>query len=577
MINETHQQKRPERWETPFAAQMSDDDIARLLLVSPFQEMDAAKFPQTLPLTGILRNDARIISAQNGELIIREGDYGSSAFLILRGQVRVALKSLPRKMLGRSEAQQKSWLSTLSRWWTNPTYSEVRSAITAETSANAPHAGQQPRIFLQDIPTILGADHTVLLQAGEVFGELAALSRTPRSATVVCEGNAELLEIRWQGLRDILRYDSAWKQQIDQLYRANSLRVHLRETPLLSRLSPEALQAVADATEFATYGHFDWQHRFQKTAQSTPQERILAEPLIATEGEYPNALLLIRNGFARLSETCDSGQKTLAYLGKGDVYGLANLVRNWRSGSTQGWSNSLRAVGYVDVLQIPTPVVERFIFPTLRTSEIELLLSEQERVVSPRKAVPNRPIFTASQGTMDTGLLEFLVENRFVNGTAAMVIDLDRCTRCDDCVRACAATHDNNPRFNREGTKHDRFLIAHACMHCADPVCMIGCPTGAIHREQATGLVVINDSTCIGCGTCANSCPYNNIRMVDARNANGELFRDSATLLPIMKATKCDLCIGQLGGPACVRACPHDALERVDLHDMESVARMTQP
>ena len=46
-------------------------------------------------------------------------------------------------------------------------------------------------------------------------------------------------------------------------------------------------------------------------------------------------------------------------------------------------------------------------------------------------------------------MLEFLVENRLINGTAMMIIDTDRCTRCDDCVRACASGHDNNPRFMR--------------------------------------------------------------------------------------------------------------------------------
>ena len=48
-------------------------------------------------------------------------------------------------------------------------------------------------------------------------------------------------------------------------------------------------------------------------------------------------------------------------------------------------------------------------------------------------------------------MLEFLVDNRTINGTASMLIDLDRCTRCDDCVRACASTHNNNPRFIRHG------------------------------------------------------------------------------------------------------------------------------
>ena len=60
-------------------------------------------------------------------------------------------------------------------------------------------------------------------------------------------------------------------------------------------------------------------------------------------------------------------------------------------------------------------------------------------------------------------------------------------------------------------------MVANACMHCVDPVCMIGCPTGAIHRESIEGQVVINDRTCVGCATCANSCPYDNIQMVEIR------------------------------------------------------------
>ena len=64
-------------------------------------------------------------------------------------------------------------------------------------------------------------------------------------------------------------------------------------------------------------------------------------------------------------------------------------------------------------------------------------------------------------------------------------------------------------------------MIANACMHCADPVCMIGCPTGAISRESLGGQVVINDPTCIGCATCANNCPYDNIRIVETRSSSG--------------------------------------------------------
>jgi Fe-S-cluster-containing dehydrogenase component len=168
--------------------------------------------------------------------------------------------------------------------------------------------------------------------------------------------------------------------------------------------------------------------------------------------------------------------------------------------------------------------------------------------------------------------MEFVTQNRFFNGTKTMVIDLDHCTRCDDCVRACAATHDNNPRFLRHGPIHKNLMVAQACMHCADPVCMIGCPTGAIHRETFEGNVVINPSSCIGCSACANNCPYGAIRMVEVRDRSGRIMVASDSN-PIQKATKCDLCIDQYGGPACERACPHDALKRINLNTIDELAR----
>ena len=168
-------------------------------------------------------------------------------------------------------------------------------------------------------------------------------------------------------------------------------------------------------------------------------------------------------------------------------------------------------------------------------------------------------------------LLEFLVEERFVQATAAMVIDLDRCVRCDDCVRACAMAHDGNPRFVRHGPIHGHHMLANACLHCVDPVCMVECPTGAIHREFASGNVVISESSCIGCAQCANNCPYDAIRMVQITDQNGQLVVDDRIGRPLTQATKCDLCLDQLGGPACQNACAHDALRRVDLSDVQQL------
>ncbi len=64
--------------------------------------------------------------------------------------------------------------------------------------------------------------------------------------------------------------------------------------------------------------------------------------------------------------------------------------------------------------------------------------------------------------------------------------------------------------------------------------------------------------------------------MVEIRDAQGSFLTDSATRQPILKATKCDLCVDQLTAPSCERACPHDALKRLDMHDLESVLEWMQ-
>ncbi|MFO0455235.1 MAG: oxidoreductase, partial [Planctomycetota bacterium] len=55
------------------------------------------------------------------------------------------------------------------------------------------------------------------------------------------------------------------------------------------------------------------------------------------------------------------------------------------------------------------------------------------------------------------------------------------------------------------------------------------------------------------------------IKMVAINDPSGQPIVEKSTGLPVLQATKCDLCIDQSGGPACQRACPHDALIRIDL------------
>lgn len=569
---------RPQRWDAPFGQSMTDADVERLLELEPFVSMDPEEFPSAVPLQGILRNDARVVDFPDGSIIVREGDYGNSAFLVLSGRVKVVLDGLDELLLGRPEKPKRGLLGSLLRLWNNPALPEVRGRWSAKDATSLPDGttsdhSSHPKIFLQDVPRLLYGSQTLSLHSGEIFGELAAMTRMPRAATVLADGDAQLLEIRWQGLRDLMQRTEALRNHIERLYRESSLRVHLRETPLLAELPERELSAVAEATVFETHGNFEWQAAFNAATKKPPSDAIVNEPLIAEEGLPSEGLTLIRAGFARLSHRHGHGHRTIAYLGKGQVHGLVETIQSIRQGQLVPLANSLRALGYVDVLRIPQRIVEQHVMPHVTTKVLDELVEKHSLYCPQSSESEVRDDSSAPEPAVDSALLEFLVEQRFINGSEAMVIDLDRCTRCDDCVRACAATHDNNPRFLRHGLQHNQFMIAHACMHCADPVCMIGCPTGAIARDTADGTVRINDLTCIGCSTCSESCPYDNIRMVEIRDHKGAVLVDEQSRQPILKATKCDLCADHSAGPACQRACPHDALVRMDLGNLGELSQ----
>ena len=540
--------ERPQRWSTPFGPDMSDDDIGMLFRRADIAAIEAERFPAHTPLEGVLRNDTRLVRYSQGDLVVREGDYGNSAFLVLKGNLRVVLApKLPQSLLGRQHARKKGFFEALAQLWTNNTVPEVRSVSGYQEqglrgSSDSPDA----RVFLQDVPAVLDEHRTAVLQEGALFGELAALGRVPRTATIFSEDDALLLEIRWPGLRELRKYDEGWRRMIDQRYRETALKAHLQESDMFDRLDDEKLNAVADKVLFETYGSFDWNVSFQRLRERGTGK----EPMLAKQGEYPDGLLMIRAGFARVTVRHGTGERTITYLGAGDHFGLGELYAAWKNPEIEDMAmkTSISALGYVDVLRVPAPVLEEHVFPFMEPPTTTLM-------------------DLATTPVADDALMEWAVDERFVNATRAMVIDLENCVRCDDCVRACASTHGGNPRFRRHGKSSENLMVANACMHCADPVCMIGCPTGAIHRSLQTGSVIINDVTCIGCATCANSCPYNNIAMAAIRDADGRAITEPHSGKPIFKATKCDYCEGQPGGPACVRACPHDALKRVDFHE----------
>ncbi|MSU28269.1 MAG: cyclic nucleotide-binding domain-containing protein [Pedosphaera sp.] len=565
--------EKPERWDSSFDPDMTEADVNRLLEIRPFSEMNSGKFAKRIPLRGILKNDARIRRFKNGEIIVRAGDYGSSAFLVLAGNARVVLDpGLPVSLLGQRKSQHKSLFQIVAQLWTNPRDPEVRTPAELEQDAGVKVGGEFTGVFLQDVPRILDEHLTATMSPGDFFGEIAALSRSARTSTIFAVGDAtEMLEIRWQGLRDLLRFDDHLRHHIDRIYRERTLATHLREIPIFRRLNDEQLKRVIEQTQFGTYGDYDWSgdyKRLVKEGTRSPEK----ETIIAQEGDYPNGVVLIRSGFARLSQKFGHGHRTLNYLSAGSEFGLREIAHNWAHKDTVPFQHSLRVIGYTHVIVVPAPVMEEIVLPTVPRDQLPEFFTPAELAGTEQ---------SESQQKLDAGakigpeLMEFLTENRYFNGTSTMVIDMERCTRCDDCVRACASANEGNPRFLRHGQTTGRIMVANSCMHCADPVCLIGCPTGAIHRGQTGGEVVVNQATCIGCSICSNNCPYEAIRMVEIREEDGAFMVDK-DMKPIVKATKCDLCSDQLGGPACERSCPHGALKRMDMNNLDSFAKWLQ-
>lgn len=595
---------RPRRWDEPMDPHMSDGDVDWLLTRMPFAGLDASQFPKSIPLDGVLKNDCRLHRFAPGQVIVREGDYANSAFLVLEGNAELITRPLPPDVLGRREVQPLSWPQTLwqflrpsgvreSRLPQDVTPGvEIQDRLHGESDSDA-----QPTLFLQDFGGLVKAGATARLVAGELFGEVAAMLRGPHSATVLAGDDVTVLEIRFQGLK-MLQQDAGFAQRMEDHYREHWLAIHLREVPLLRFVPETNLQNVVEHTQLRSFGRFQWNSDYTQTRKLPPAQQIDREPIVAQEGHQVTDLIVVRSGFGRVCQSYGAAQRTTAYLGKGHVFGLEEITLSVTQGSGAGSAlplqNSLRAVGFLDTLHIPVECFAREVLPHIRRSELPPSAARamleptqrrsadapplrerrdpsrvRENAVDPKRSSRTWENLPSPTGTSfePTGLLEFIVQNRFNNGRQAMIIDLHRCTRCDDCVKACAKAHDGNPRFARIGAHHERLQFVQACMHCTDPVCMIGCPTGALHRDEATGLARISENICIGCGICAKNCPYDNIEMVAVFDPKGRPYLDDKNSNPILKATKCDMCSGLPSGPACSAACPHDALVRIDLSE----------
>ncbi len=148
----------------------------------------------------------------------------------------------------------------------------------------------------------------------------------------------------------------------------------------------------------------------------------------------------------------------------------------------------------------------------------------------------------------------------------AFEVDLDRCSGCKACVTAC---HTLNGLDEQEtwrdvglmiGGSRSLPVIQHvttACHHCLEPACLTACPVNAYEKDPVTGIVKHLDDQCFGCQYCTLACPYDVPKYHHAKGI----------------VRKCDMCSARLAAgeaPACVQACPHQAIS-IKLVDVQQV------
>jgi Fe-S-cluster-containing dehydrogenase component/CRP-like cAMP-binding protein len=444
-------------------------------------------------------------------------------------------------------------------------------------------------------------DQGISSRVGEIqpqtsFGEMSVLAGQPRNATVIVSAGAEatVLEITRPALR-LLRKLKTFGTLLEQNYRQHGLDRTLLEIQEATddAFSAEMIEKLKEAARFTVY----------------PKDHLLFQ-----EGDPIDRLIFVNNGWVRrvrglaanptlvrsltsnpmLADMVMEVDKDvgLDFLGAGNWLGLEAII----SKEQTRWSYTATIMARTEVLEITLSQLRSDPALVKKISEQFPQFSQVDE--KPPEPPTDRRTVIAAAKEISTGIID---------GTNLLVMDMDLCIRCGNCSMACHKVHGQS-RLLRHGihiarpVKPNGRSIQHVlspsvCLHCQDPECLTGCPTGAIARF-AEGQIDIDPKTCIGCADCATQCPYNAISMVPRKSA----IPPSVGLLGTLKswlslappteprpvtetedllAVKCNLCENTPLNPkgakkaaySCQENCPTGALVRVNPREYFSEAK----
>lgn len=423
------------------------------------------------------------------------------------------------------------------------------------------------------------------LRPQDPFGEMSMLSGQPSNATVLVPAGAEatVLEIQRPALR-LLRKFKKFGNVFEEKYRRHGLERTLFEVEEATGkpFGAELLEKLKEAARFMVYAN---------------------DHILFQEGNEIDKLIFINNGWVRRVRISDpdlarsmASQPMLAdmvmelgdnvgmdYLGAGNWLGLERIFSNDQT----SWKYTATIMARTEVLELEISHLQANPALVQMVSECFPHFSEVD------DEPPGAPEDLRSLQAAGKEIAEGIID-----ATNLLVMDMDRCVRCGNCSLACHKVHGQSRLLRRgihiarpvkpNGRSIQHVLMPSVCLHCQDPECLTGCPTGAIARGSE-GQVEIERDDCIGCGDCATQCPYNAISMVPYNPAAAPPPGFTATLkswlslalptgpLPVkatenLLAVKCNLCRNTSLNPegarkpaySCEENCPTGALVRVN-------------
>ncbi|PYL54976.1 MAG: hypothetical protein DMF29_04930, partial [Verrucomicrobia bacterium] len=195
---------------------------------------------------------------------------------------------------------------------------------------------------------------------------------------------------------------TSFKTELEKKYRERSLNNHLRAVPLFASLDEEFIEHLRQHVELVSYNQ---------------------SQIICKEGDDADAFYLIRSGMVRVSNALPGGEMVRTYLSRGDYFGEIGLLRSIKRTAT------CAALDAVDVVRIPA-------------ADFALMLEKFPAVRQQIEAVAGARLAADQQKAIPAGLhLDDFLNQGLFEAQNLLLIDLENCTRCDACVRACAQAH----------------------------------------------------------------------------------------------------------------------------------------